>query len=311
MTVILKPFLQRQPPKLQALLNRSARGRSCSIACNSCWQHTPQHGALRPALEMVALKFQGLVPYPPEDKLDDWGLTREQQVRTGAEPRGLGPRGADRARNAAHPHPSRRDADAPRRRVLRSRARVLGSGTKTGLRARPARTRQPGACACKLHAQARPRREQTRPGRITLHAARRRSGGGEAATYALRARRPARRACGPGHDVAPLARPAPAPAAASHRRRTWSSSGSCSSPTAAGARRTMVRAAVRARCCGWRARPRGCCACESTRATWRARCLRARERLRVCAFCDAQRADWLVQLAWLAQVGLRLWRSFA
>jgi hypothetical protein len=29
---------------------------------------------------MTRVKFQGLVPYPPEDKLDDWGLTPEQQV---------------------------------------------------------------------------------------------------------------------------------------------------------------------------------------------------------------------------------------
>lgn len=30
---------------------------------------------------MTRLKFQGVVPYPPEDKIDDWGLTVEQQVR--------------------------------------------------------------------------------------------------------------------------------------------------------------------------------------------------------------------------------------
>ena len=29
---------------------------------------------------MTRLKFQGVVPYPPEDKVDDWGLTPEQQV---------------------------------------------------------------------------------------------------------------------------------------------------------------------------------------------------------------------------------------
>jgi len=29
---------------------------------------------------MTRLKFQGLVPYPPLDRLDDWGLSPEQQV---------------------------------------------------------------------------------------------------------------------------------------------------------------------------------------------------------------------------------------
>lgn len=33
---------------------------------------------------MTRIKFQGLVPYEPIDKLDDWGLTREQQVRGSA-----------------------------------------------------------------------------------------------------------------------------------------------------------------------------------------------------------------------------------
>ncbi|KIZ06665.1 SEC14 cytosolic factor [Monoraphidium neglectum] len=28
---------------------------------------------------MTRLRFQGLCPYPPEDKVDDWGLTLEQQ----------------------------------------------------------------------------------------------------------------------------------------------------------------------------------------------------------------------------------------
>lgn len=27
------------------------------------------------------LRFQGHVPYPPEQKIDDWGLNADQQVR--------------------------------------------------------------------------------------------------------------------------------------------------------------------------------------------------------------------------------------
>jgi hypothetical protein len=56
---------------------------------------------------MTRLKFQGLVPYPPEDRVDDWGLTPEQQVGAGVAAAGLPAPGRARAAAAAAAAPGR------------------------------------------------------------------------------------------------------------------------------------------------------------------------------------------------------------
>jgi hypothetical protein len=73
---------------------------------------------------MTRLAFQGLVPYPVEDRVDDWGLTPEQQVGTGpARGRGGGGGGGAAAARALL-------------RCCSARARACAAGRRRGRRRR-------------------------------------------------------------------------------------------------------------------------------------------------------------------------------
>jgi hypothetical protein len=83
---------------------------------------------------MTRVQFQGLVPFPPEDRVDDWGLTLDQQVRGAA--------GRARARARA----LRRVGAhcAPRRPPPRWRWRGRREGARAGGAAAWWRPRLPG-----------------------------------------------------------------------------------------------------------------------------------------------------------------------
>ena len=73
---------------------------------------------------MTRIHFQGLVPFPPEDKVDDWGLALEQQVGTATLGRGW---------RAAHPAGSRRAGPRPQG-PLEGRASAPGIPGEAGHR---------------------------------------------------------------------------------------------------------------------------------------------------------------------------------